>query len=152
MPFASQAFHRSQKTNSTPCTVSGLESAEYSEIRSGLTSAYLILSSYMYWGPGAFFPMFSVLVSSASNFLQPSQRLAWGKLNCACDFSTDSGSLPNEVCACSESKAYANAVRSIYNTFVNVKSLSIRQSAQPVSRCRLNGYVTVTYLRRSWAW
>ena len=77
-----------------------------------LTSPYLILSSYMYWGPGAFLPIFSFLVSSLTKILLPSQRLAWVKLYCAAVFSTERGSLPKEVCACSLSSAWAKAVRS----------------------------------------
>ena len=77
------------------------------------TSPYLILSSYMYWGPGAFLPIFSFLVSSLTNILLPSQRFAYGKLYYAWVFSTDNGNFPNEVWACSLSRACANAVRSI---------------------------------------
>ena len=78
-----------------------------------LTSEYLILSSYLYCGPGAFLPMFSFLVSSLTKTLLPSHLLAWEKLNWAAVFSTERGNLPKEVCACSESRAWASAVKSI---------------------------------------
>ena len=71
-----------------------------------------MLSLYMYWGPGAFLPIFSFLVSSLTKILQPSHRLAWGNEYWAWDFSTDMGNLPKEVWACSESRAWANAVKS----------------------------------------
>lgn len=45
--------------------------------------------------------------------LLPSHLLAWEKLNWAAVFSTERGNLPKEVCACSESKAWANAVKSV---------------------------------------
>ena len=88
-----------------------------------LTSEYLILSSYLYWGPGAFFPIFSFLVSSLTKILEPSQRLAWVKLYLAAVFSTERGNLPNEVCACSESRACARAVKSINLNRKEIKSV-----------------------------
>lgn len=81
--------------------------------RGRLTSEYLILSSYMYWGPGAFFPMFSYLVSSLTKIFEPSHLFAWVKLNWAEVFSTERGNFPKDVCACSESKACASAVKSV---------------------------------------
>lgn len=74
-------------------------------------SPYLILSSYLYWGPGAFLPIFSFLVNSFTKILLPSHLLACLKLYWAAVFSMDSGNLPKEVCACSLSKAWASAVK-----------------------------------------
>jgi len=71
-------------------------------------------------------PMFSFLVNSLTNILLPSHLLACLKLYCAAVFSMESGSLPKEVCACSLSKAWANAVKSTLTftqSFVSIACL-----------------------------
>lgn len=56
-------------------------------------------------------PALSVFVNSPRKSLAASSLFAFGNWYASAVLSTDSGSLPNEVCAYFESKAYARAVR-----------------------------------------
>ena len=72
-------------------------------LRKRLTSLNLILSSYLYWGGGDPFPIFSWTVSSPWNTFYWSLRVAFANLKFGALLSSESGKFPNDVRACFDS-------------------------------------------------